>query len=700
MKYLRKAIDDGHVLLDVDANSWEGVFEKAIDHLVEYGVVSAEDRDSVIKALMLREEQLSTAIGQSVAVPHVYLDSIHEQTIVFLRLAHPLNLGAPDGVPTRFFFLLLGPSGQASEHLDVLINVAKLMSDEDFRYDALQAKNSADLMQAIQDFKARAEPPPEAEPSEIPEELQYSGKFGGGFWRDIQRRVQCYGDDFRQGFSTKTISSTLFLLFACLAPAVTFGLFMDLDTRAPGDDFGQIGVVEMLVATAICGVLYALFSGQPLIILGGTGPLLIFTALLFGLCRTLSTQLGTPIPFLPTYAWVGIWTMGFLILLAFTDASCLMRFFTRFTDETFAALISIIFIYEALHKVYEVLRKGYIGHPEVKHDAALLTLILALGTYYIAMNLSSFRRSKYLHHYVREFLADFGPTIALTAMTIVAIILHEVSLERLPVPDALSPTDRSRSWVINLFDPKLPSWVPWAAAIPALLGTILIYLDQNITARIVNNPEHNLKKPGAYHLDLAVVGGLVGLCSCLGLPWLVAATVRSLNHVRSLATTEEVISPSGEAREQVIHVQETRVTGLAIHVIIGILCLTALPLLQQIPMAVLFGLFLYMGVVSMRGNQFFERLSLWAMDTALYPSTHYLRKVPKWVVHKFTLIQLVCLIVLWVVKTRKEDIGILFPLFIALLVPVRFAMNMYFNPEHLAALDAETEPEEEETQWH
>ena len=54
------------------------------------------------------------------------------------------------------------------------------------------------------------------------------------------------------------------------------------------------------------------------------------------------------------------------------------------------------------------------------------------------------------------------------------------------------------------------------------------------------------------------------------MPWLVAATVRSLNHVRSLATMETVVDSSGESHERVLHVRETRVTGLAIHLLIGL----------------------------------------------------------------------------------------------------------------------------------
>jgi hypothetical protein len=112
---------------------------------------------------------------------------------------------------------------------------------------------------------------------------------------------------------------------------------------------------------------------------------------------------------------------------------------------------------------------------------------------------------------------------------------------------------------------------------------------------------------------------------------------------------------------------------------------------------VLYGLFLYMGVVSMSGNQFFERLSLWLTDPALYPRTHYIRRVPAGAIHAFTLLQLCCLLMLWAVQLSR--IGILFPLFVALLVPVRLLAGRWFAPDHLAALDSEEEPAEEESTW-
>ena len=547
------------------------------------------------------------------------------------------------------------------------------MSDDAFRYDATIAKNKRELMAALERFVERTgvAPKPEDEDA-VPEALRYTGKLFGGLRADLRRRVPHYVSDFRDGLTVKSIGPVMFLFFACLAPTVTFGGIMADKT---GD---QLGVVEMILATSICGVVYALFAGQPLIILGGTGPLLIFTAILY----QLSEDLG--VAFLPVFSWVGIWSSLLVILLAITDASFMMRYFTRFTNEIFAALISAIFIYESVRAIWH-----YFIDDIVSHDTALLTLILALGTFYIATNLSRMKRSRYLAPKAREFLADFGPMIAIAVMTIVSIRFHAVDIDELAVPETFGTTS-GRAWGVALFD--APTWVRFAAIGPAMLMAVLMYLDQNITSRIINSPDNKLEKGAAYHQDLLVVGLLMGVCSLLCIPWVVAATVRSLNHLRSLASTEDILKNDGTAQQRIMHVRENRVTGFAIHLLIG-LSLLALPLLRYIPMAVLYGLFLYMGVVSMAGNSFFERLNLWPMDSSLYPTTHYTRRVPLKSIHLFTGIQLVCLVLLWIVKASV--VGILFPLFIAMLVPVRLLMSRWFTPVSLEALDAEEIPADE-----
>jgi mannitol/fructose-specific phosphotransferase system IIA component (Ntr-type) len=680
LRQIREALAGRLVLLDAPVRDAEEAFRAAVDRCVSEGAIPEARREQVARELIAREQQASTALEHGVAVPHAFVEGLERRILVFVRPATPFDMGAPDDSQARFLFILIGPPEQAAEHLAQLTAIARLMSDDTARFDLGQARSSDELAAAVERFGARTSPEARKAP-ELSPGLVYTGKLGGGLLGDIRRRWASYRSDFVDGLHPKTVSSTLFLFFACLAPSVTFGGLMHEGTG------GLIGATEMLVATALCGVVQALFGGQPLIILGGTGPLLVLTGVLYSLCG----RLGLQAHFLATYAWVGLWTSVFCVALALLEAAALIRYFTRFTDEIFAALISLIFIVEAGYQIFDYVRDAHA--TQISHDVGFLSLILASGTFILAMNLSRMRSSRYLRPIGRELLSDFGPTIAVGLMMLFAHIFSAVRPEPLAVPSAFGTTT-GRPWLVDIL--AAPRWIWFASAGPALVVTVLVYMDQNITARIVNSPDNRLRKGEAYHLDTAVVGVLIGVCSMLGLPWLVAATVRSLNHVRSLATSEDATQAGGETRSRIVHVRETRLTGLLIHLMIGA-SLLFLPYLQQVPRPVLYGLFLYMGVVSIAGNQFFERVMLWVMDPALYPRTHYIRLVPLRVVHAFTALQVACLVILWVVKMSVA--GILFPLFIALLVPVRVAANRLFRPGHLEALDAESVPKEEETEW-
>ncbi|MFV8315726.1 sodium bicarbonate transporter family protein [Mycobacterium sp. 23] len=500
--------------------------------------------------------------------------------------------------------------------------------------------------------------------------LTYTGRFGGGLRADVQRKLPFYTSDFKDGLHSKAVASVSFLFFACLANAIAFGGLTSVMTD------GEIGIVEMIVATAFGGILFALLSAQPLTILGGTGPIVIFTGLLYTMCRRFD------LPFLPVYAWVGVWSGVLLLVLAVTDASALMRFFTRFVDEIFAVLIAVIFIVEAARSVVS----PFTASP--RNDAtALMTVVLALGTFLLARNFKTFLQTRYIQRRFREFVADFGPTIAIALMTIFALTLPEVKVADVAIPDHFGTTT-GRPWLVDMF--SVPVWLILACLGPAILVTVLLFLDQNITTRLVNSPSHALRKGGGYHLDLAVVAVITAVCSVFGLPWIVAATVHSLNHVKSLARTTRREDDSGA--ERILAVRENRVSPLAIHLLIAA-SIFMLPVIKKVPIEVLFGLFLFMGFATLNGTDFYARLKLWLTDRKLYPDTHYVRHVPWKVIHAFTLVQVLCLVVLWILKS--SPVGILFPLFIAMLVPLRLLLNRWFQAEHLALLDADEQADDE-----
>ena len=102
--------------------------------------------------------------------------------------------------------------------------------------------------------------------------------------------------------------------------------------------------------------------------------------------------------------------------------------------------------------------------------------------------------------------------------------------------------------------------------------------------------------------------------------------------------------------------------------------MTFLPhVLQYIPKAVLDGLFLYMAVTALYGNQMFERVTLFFTEQAAYPPNHYIKRVPQRKIHTFTLLQIVDLLILCVFGFMKWPyIKMIFPIVLACFLPIRF----------------------------
>merc|ERR1711862_738066 len=141
---------------------------------------------------------------------------------------------------------------------------------------------------------------------------------------------------------------------------------------------------------------------------------------------------------------------------------------------------------------------------------------------------------------------------------------------------------------------------------------------------------------------------------------------------------------------------EQRVTNLGVHILIG-LSLVLAGLLKFVPTPVLLGVFLFMGVSSMNGNELFERMFLWTIwESAKYPRYPYITSVATNRIHVFTVLQMLCLGVLYALKSLP-GISVIFPFFIASLVFIRWSFSRIFTEEELEALDGHADEPENAT---
>uniref|UniRef100_A0AAY4CU68 Anion exchange protein n=1 Tax=Denticeps clupeoides TaxID=299321 RepID=A0AAY4CU68_9TELE len=698
------------------------------------------------------------------------LDFLNRPIIAFVRLSPAVLLSGLTEVPipTRFMFILLGPDGKAQQYHEIGRSMATIMTDEIFHNVAYKSKDRADLLAGIDEFldqvtvlppgewdpSIRIEPPksvPSQDKRKIPgvangtavqleeepqaehhgPELQRTGRLFGGLVLDVCRKVPFYLSDFRDGLSLQCVASFLFLYCACMSPVITFGGLLGEATE------GRISAIESLFGASMTGVAYSLFAGQPLTILGSTGPVLVFEKILFKFCKDYDLS------YLSLRASIGLWTAFLCLILVATDASSLVCYITRFTEEAFASLICVIFIYEALEKLvhlgenYPINRNNNLdqltlaycrcsvpnnpsnktlelwsqmnvtgsavswGNLTVKEclslhgefmgtacghhgpytpDVLFWSVILFFLTFFMSSFLKQFKTSSYFPTRVRSMISDFAVFLTIVIMVLVDFVIG-IPSQKLQVPDKFKPTRDDRGWVINPVG-RNPWWTVLVASVPALLCTILIFMDQQITAVIINRKEHKLKKGCGYHLDLLIVGMMLGVCSVMGLPWFVAATVLSISHVNSLKLESECAAPGEQPR--FLGIREQRLTGLLIFFLMG--CSVFMTgALQFIPMPVLYGVFLYMGASSLKGIQFFDRLKLFGMPAKHQPDFIYLRHVPLRKVHLFTLTQLTCLALLWIIKASRA--AIVFPMMVLALVFIRKLMDLCFSKRELSYLD-------------
>jgi len=529
--------------------------------------------------------------------------------------------------------------------------------------------------------------------------------WGRGIKEDWDRTVGTYWLAEMTNIQQKTIAVTFFMFFAAIAPAITFGAIYEKSTGH------YIGAVEMLAATAWVGIVYSLIGGSPIMINGGTGPILAFSGVLYKLSYMLD------VPFLTLSAWTGLWVTAFTIIAAFTNLNRYILLATRFTDEIFSMLISVIFIINALGNPFSPVGLYYYFDSEhTSHDehedtegyshfsVAFMSLVLAVGTTYFAMVLKGIKFSRFLcNQWSRSTLSDFAVSIAILLFTLIDhFVFSSVNTETLNVPDAFAPTfvccnaqcksywpddclDVSepygrRAWLVDLFDLNGHNYVPLFAAIPAFLAFILVFLDNGITLHCINHPSHKITHGNAYNLNTLVIGTMVGINSMLGLPWLVAATVRSLSHLHALAEKTQ--------DGKFVSVLETRLSNLFVHsMILG--SIFALPVLKLIPVPVLYGVFLYMGITSLGSNQFWERFQMLFMQPSKYPSTCYTDHVSPIKMHIFTGIQLALFLTLYIIKSIKT-IAIAFPVIIAICIPIRmYVLPKIFGKDELEFLDGD-----------
>ncbi len=140
---LKKVISPDTVWVDLKADSKQGIIEEMIDRLMVAEKI--KDRDAVLKAVIEREEKMSTGLQNGVAIPHGKTDAVKSLVAAIGLNKAGVNFDSMDGSPCTIFVMTLSPLKRGGAHMQFLAEVSRLISPSAERKKLLACKTSSEI---------------------------------------------------------------------------------------------------------------------------------------------------------------------------------------------------------------------------------------------------------------------------------------------------------------------------------------------------------------------------------------------------------------------------------------------------------------------------------------------------------------------------------------------------------------------------
>ncbi|GBL50247.1 hypothetical_protein [Candidozyma auris] len=425
-------------------------------------------------------------------------------------------------------------------------------------------------------------------------------KLGRGILNDLRARISVYPSDITDAYNYRVIPSVVYIFFTNLLPAIAFA--QDMFDRTNN----AYGVNEVLISSAIAGVVFGLFSGQPLCIVGVTGPIAIFSYTVYDIIKDRGT------PYFPFMCWIYLWSMVMHFAIAILNWVTYLKIISNFSCEVFGFFICVIYCQKAVAILSNQFTESGPASGFCSVMVALLMVLFGLGSVVFGTNLHYFKPP------FRKLFVDYGVPLAViffTGFIHFGGYLDDVELARLPTTRAFQPTSsssalgREHGWFIHFWPGKNISVGDMFFAIPfAILLTFLFYFDHNVSSLMCQSKDFPLKKPASFHWDFMLLGLTTGLAGILGFP-----APNGLIPQAPLHTSSLVVEDFKTGRpESVVEQRFTNTAqGAATFVMMSGPLLVVLGL---IPQAILAGLFFIMGISGLHGNIITNRIRFIFID--------------------------------------------------------------------------------------
>lgn len=151
MNRLSAILPAEQVLVHVDATSKKRAFEEAgLLFETQHGL----NRALITDSLFARERLGSTGLGHGVAIPHGRIKGLKQPLAAVFQLLNPIGFDAPDELPVSLMIFLLVPEAATQKHLEILSEIAELLSDGSLREQMKTSDQSGALHALIANWQS------------------------------------------------------------------------------------------------------------------------------------------------------------------------------------------------------------------------------------------------------------------------------------------------------------------------------------------------------------------------------------------------------------------------------------------------------------------------------------------------------------------------------------------------------------------
>jgi mannitol/fructose-specific phosphotransferase system IIA component (Ntr-type) len=144
---LKKLLPVEHISLNLKSDTKEGIVGEMIDMMVASGKL--KDRAAAVKAVIEREQKMSTGMQHGIAIPHGKTDTVDQLVAALAFKKDGMDFGSLDGQPSHIFVMTVSPVHRTGPHIQFLAEMSQLLNDADRRHRLLAAQTPAEVIEIL-----------------------------------------------------------------------------------------------------------------------------------------------------------------------------------------------------------------------------------------------------------------------------------------------------------------------------------------------------------------------------------------------------------------------------------------------------------------------------------------------------------------------------------------------------------------------